>query len=70
MGSIEEPAWLWHGRRGHVNFRALKMVGEKEMAGGVPLISNPDQLCHPCLASKQARTPFPSATSYKAEKPL
>jgi len=41
MGNIEEPAWLWHGRLGHVNFGALKMVGEKELAGGVPRISYP-----------------------------
>lgn len=70
MGSIDEPVWLWHGRLGHVNLRTLKMVGEKEMAGGVPLIKNPDQLCHPCLAGKQVRMAFPSASSYKAEKPL
>ena len=26
MGSIEEPAWLWHARLGHVNFRAMKLL--------------------------------------------
>jgi len=70
LGSLEDPAWLWHGRLGHVNFRALKMLGEKEMVGGVPVISHPDELCHSCLDGKQARCPFPKATSFKAGKPL
>jgi hypothetical protein len=70
MGSVEELEWLWHGRLGHVNFRTLKMVGEKEMVGGVPVINQPDKLCHPCLAGKQTRQPFPSATSFRAQQAL
>jgi hypothetical protein len=27
-------AWLWHGRLGHVNFQSIKMLVQKEMAGG------------------------------------
>jgi hypothetical protein len=53
MGSVEELEWLWHGRLGHVNFRTLKMVGDREMVGGVPVISQPDKLCHPCLAGNR-----------------
>jgi hypothetical protein len=46
------------------------MVGEKEMVGGVPVISQPDQLWHPCLARKQTRKSFPSSTTFRAGKPL
>ena len=70
LGRLEDPAWLWHGRLGHVNFRTLKMVGEKEMAGGVPAISNPDELCHACFVGKQTRIQFPKFTNFRAEELL
>jgi transposase InsO family protein len=70
MGSIEEPAWLWHARLGHVNFRSMKVLGEKEMATGVPKITHPEQVCHGCLAGKQTRKAFPYTTSFRADKPL
>jgi hypothetical protein len=70
MGSIDEPAWLWHARLGHVNFKAMKMLVEKGMAAGVPLITHPDQLCHGCLAGKQTRVAFPKSTTFRASKPL
>jgi hypothetical protein len=70
MGSLEEPAWLWHARLGHVNFRAIKLLVEKGMAAGVPMISHPEQVCHGCLAGKQSRNHFPHATSFRASKPL
>src|SRR6185312_17441273 len=38
LARLEEPAWLWHARLGHVNFQALKLLVDKQMAAGV--------LCH------------------------
>lgn len=70
MGSIAEPAWLWHARLGHVNFQTIKMMFEKEMAHGVPRIDLPTQLCEGCLAAKQTRSSFPAQATYRAEKPL
>ena len=34
------------------------------------MITHPEQLCHGCLAGKQARAPFPHATSFRVVKPL
>jgi hypothetical protein len=45
-------------------------MGDKNMAGGVPKISHPDQLCRACLAAKQTRAPFPHATQWRAGKVL
>ena len=70
LTSLEDPAWLWHARLGHVNFQAVKMLVDKNMAAGVPPISHPDQLCHGCLAAKQTRLPFPRVVRYRAEEPL
>ena len=70
LSNLEEPAWLWHARLGHVNFQSLKLIAEKEMVMGVPPIKHPHQLCHGCLVAKQSRDPFPAKTSFRADEPL
>jgi hypothetical protein len=62
--------WLWHGRLGHVNFNSIKMLALKEMAGGVPLIEHPDQVCRSCLSAKQTRKSFPSSATWRADEAL
>ena len=68
--SVDDESWLWHGRLGHVNFNSMKMLVEKEMAGGLPLIEHPDQLCQSCLAAKQTRGSFPKMSNWRADEPL
>ena len=41
LSSISDPAWLWHAWLGHVNFKTLKLLADKKMARGVPLITHP-----------------------------
>jgi hypothetical protein len=31
-----DVAWLWHGRYGHLNFKAVHDLGAKEMVEGMP----------------------------------
>lgn len=70
LASLEDQAWLWHARLGHVNFHALKMLEAEYMAAGVPQIKHPDQLCQACVVVKQARTPFPVIANNQADEPL
>nr|ABB47537.2 retrotransposon protein, putative, unclassified [Oryza sativa Japonica Group] len=70
LASLDNPAWLWHARIGHVNFHALKLLVDKEMASGVPTVHHPNQLCQACLVAKQVRQPFPGMANYRAEAPL
>ena len=63
LANVSDKSWLWHGRLGHVNFWSIRMLFEKEMAGGIPLIEHPDQVCHSCLTAKQTRKPFPHVPS-------
>ncbi|KAL4273099.1 hypothetical protein GQ457_13G010880 [Hibiscus cannabinus] len=66
--SVENEAWYWHMRFGHLNFGALKMLGEKNMVNGIPTISHPNQLCEACLLGKHARSSFlKEATSRATE---
>ena len=62
LACIDDLAWLWHGRLGHVNFRSLKQLVSKKMVVGVPEISHPEQVCSDCISAKQTRSPFPKAS--------
>ncbi|KAL4297638.1 hypothetical protein GQ457_12G007010 [Hibiscus cannabinus] len=68
--SVENEAWCWHMRFGHLNFGALKMLGEKKMVNGIPTISHPNQLCEACLLGKHARSSFPKEATSRATEPL
>jgi len=70
LANVNDVSWLWHGRLGHINFQSLKMLSEKEMAGGLPLIDHPDQVCQSCLAAKQTRSSFPAISRWRADEPL
>jgi len=70
MLSIADTAWLWHARYGHLNFRALRELGRKEMVSGVPVVDHVEQVCEGCTLGKQHRAPFPEASTYRAQKGL
>jgi hypothetical protein len=65
-----DVAWQWHARFGHLNFRALRALGKKEMVEGMPVIDHVEQVCDGCTLSKQHRTPFPQASNFRVEQGL
>ena len=70
MARSKESAWRWHVRYGHVNFHALKILSQKQMVHGLPVIENEDRICNGCLIGKQHRNPFPAVAKFRAESPL
>lgn len=70
MARSNDEAWLWHGRYGHLNFRALRELGMKGMVDGMPQLDRVDQFCDGCALGKQSRLPFPQVANYRATKPL
>lgn len=70
MSKMDELAWLWHARYGHLNFRSLYELGSKEMVEGLPRIRAVEQVCDGCALGKQHRAPFPRAANYRAEAAL
>ena len=68
--SIDDEAWLWHARLGHVNFRVMESMVEKGLVEGVPKIKHPTQVCDGCLVAKQVKQPFPKEAMWRASKPL
>ncbi|KAK3147062.1 hypothetical protein QOZ80_3BG0277590 [Eleusine coracana subsp. coracana] len=65
-----DPAWRWHARYGHLNFRALEKLARDSMVRGMPRINHVNQACDSCLAGKQRRLPFPAEAKYRAENKL
>jgi transposase InsO family protein len=70
VAKADEQAWLWHGRYGHLNFRALRELGMNEMVEGLPQLDRVEEFCDCCALGKQHRFPFPQVAKYRAEKPL
>ena len=67
---MSDEAWLWHARYGHLNFRSLHELGAQEMVEGIPVIRRAEQVCDGCALGKHHITPFPRASSFRAEAGL
>jgi transposase InsO family protein len=65
-----EVAWQWHARFGHLGFQGLKELSKGKMVRGLPPIDHVEQVCDSCLAGKQRRQPFPTASKFHATRPL
>jgi transposase InsO family protein len=70
MTKLGDTAWRWHARYGHLNFRALRDLGLKQMVEGMPVVDRVEQVCDGCTLGKQHRTPFPKVSSFRANEVL
>ncbi|CAL1407138.1 unnamed protein product [Linum trigynum] len=64
-----DQSFLWHLRYGHLTFRGLKLLRQKNMVAGLPQINREDKICEGCIYGKMHRLPFPK-TSWRAKAPL
>lgn len=67
---VQDPSWLWHLRYGHLSFKGLKTLYEKNMVEGLPNINNPIEMCEDCIVGKQHRDSFPRGKEWRAEQRL
>ena len=61
--------YLWHLRYGHLNYKGLKLLKDKNMVLGLPIINKKDEICEGCIYGKMHRLPFPK-NSWRARAPL
>jgi len=66
LTKMDDEAWLWHARYGHLNFRALQELGAKGIVEGMPRIKRLEQVCNGCALGKHHRAPFPQVSAYRA----
>ncbi|CAN0881937.1 Retrovirus-related Pol polyprotein from transposon TNT 1-94 [Linum grandiflorum] len=64
-----DESFLWHLRYGHLNYKGLKLLKEKNMVVGLPHINKEDKVCEGCIYGKMHRLPFPK-TTWRAKAPL
>ena len=38
LTNLNDEAWIWHARFGHLNFRSLREFGRRDMVSGVPIV--------------------------------
>ncbi|MCH95745.1 retrovirus-related pol polyprotein from transposon tnt 1-94, partial [Trifolium medium] len=55
---VERDEWTWHYRFGHLNFRDLNMMHNKNMVSGLTKIQMPSEVCEDCVQAKQHRDSF------------
>jgi hypothetical protein len=67
---VQDPTCLWHLRYGHLSFKGLKTLHEKNMVEGLPNINNPIEMCEDCIVGKQHRDSFPRGKAWRAEQCL
>lgn len=67
---MQEDCTRWHARLGHVGIDNMKMMIGKELVTGIPKLKVEKETCESCMIGKQARQPFPQATSFRATKVL
>jgi transposase InsO family protein len=70
VSKMNNLAWTWHARFGHLNFRALRDLGRRKMVEGMPIVDRVEQVCDGCTLGKQHRTPFPRKSTFRAQKGL
>ncbi|GKA87205.1 zinc finger, CCHC-type containing protein [Tanacetum coccineum] len=68
--SIDNQAWLWHARLGHLNFDDINKMTRKGLVEGIPRINHAGQICDACLLGKHSRTPFPNQAKFRSKNLL
>ncbi|GJX89148.1 zinc finger, CCHC-type containing protein [Tanacetum coccineum] len=70
LANVDNQAWLWHARLGHLNFDDINKMTRKGLVEGIPRINHAGQICDACLLGKHSRTPFPYQAKFRSKNPL
>ena len=61
---------LWHQRLGHVSFQTLDKMQKAGLVESLPSFHVNNSICEVCQLGKQARSPFPSESTWRAKEKL
>jgi len=64
LSKMDETAWLWHARYGHLNFRALQDLASKQMVEGLPQIHGVEQVCDDLCVEDDVEDDVVNPTAY------
>ncbi|KAL0413673.1 UNVERIFIED_CONTAM: Retrovirus-related Pol polyprotein from transposon TNT 1-94 [Sesamum radiatum] len=66
----ESLTQLWHRRYGHLNYKGLRILLNKEMVRGLPHLSTSNVTCSDCINGKQHRDPISKKSNWRASQKL
>ena len=70
MIHANEASKLWHEIFGHLNYKYLSDLIEKEMVIGLPKIKFSKEVCQGCILGKQPEYEFERASHERTSAPL
>nr|GFA92141.1 zinc finger, CCHC-type [Tanacetum cinerariifolium] len=70
LANVDNQAWFWHARLGHLNFDDINKMIRKNLVEGIPRINHAGQICDACLLGKHSGTPFPNQAKFRSKNPL
>ena len=66
--SMSKDSTTWHLSYGHLNIKGSRLLNQKQMVKGLPIIDDID-IYEGCIYGKQARRSFPSGQAWRASTP-
>jgi hypothetical protein len=70
QSKCEDITNLWHCRYGHLNFKSLIHLQQKNMVRGLPKLEDSKQVCSDCLIGKQHRDSIPKTSNWSSTRRL
>lgn len=67
---VSDKTELWHHRYGHLSYKGLLTLHNKEMVVGLPEIQQVKATCEACVKGKQHRVPFSKQSAWRATEKL
>ncbi|KAI5347640.1 hypothetical protein L3X38_000527 [Prunus dulcis] len=64
--SITHCTWTLHKRLGHLHFKRLRQLRDKDMVHGLPQLEEQSGVCEGCQLGKQHRNPFQKSQAQRA----
>lgn len=65
-----EVSELWHRRFGHLSYKNLTLLCNKDMVSGMPTFKSSAKVCIGCMVGKQNRAPFSRKSTWRAARHL
>lgn len=66
----EDVATLWHKRFGHLSYKNLQILQQRNMVKGLPDFKPHTKVCDNCLIGKQHRISFPKRSQWRVSSKL
>lgn len=70
MAREENDSCLWNKRLGNLNYNSLKLLYQKKMVYGLPIIEEKSGVCEGCMFGKHHRQPFPKEGVWRVKQGL